>query len=78
MNKIDKKWIIILTFLSFFISLLFSLISETIIPDVSIIIGIIITLLILFIGILFDMIGVAVSLIGKGRPGVQKLDPALK
>ena len=61
MFKENTKWIIKLTLLAFFISIAFSFISETIIPDVSIIIGIIITLIILFIGILFDMVGVAVA-----------------
>ena len=62
-NKPYKKdrWILIITVLSFIISVLFSLISETIIPGVNIIVGVLITLIILFIGILFDMIGVAVT-----------------
>ena len=57
----NNNWILILTILAFSISALFSLISETLIPNVNIIIGIIIMLVILFIGILFDMIGVAVT-----------------
>ena len=78
-KRIKKSnWIYILTILAFTISVLFSLISETIIPRVDIFIGIIVTLIILFIGILFDMIGVAVtqgneatfnSMISKRIPG---------
>lgn len=55
------NWILIISILSFIISVVFSLISETIIPGVNILVGILITLIILFIGILFDMIGVAVT-----------------
>ena len=63
MTKKKKKnnWPLIVTILAFFISLLFSLISESIMPKVGIIIGIIILILFILIGIIFDMIGVAVT-----------------
>lgn len=63
MTKKKKKnnWPLIVTILAFFISLLFSFISESIMPKVGIIIGIIILIIFILIGIIFDMIGVAVT-----------------
>lgn len=58
---IDVKWIFKITLLAFSISLVFSLLSETTIPRVPLILGIIILILFIGIGILFDMIGVAVT-----------------
>ena len=65
-NKKDKnqsryKWILKITIASFIISIFFSFISEIAIPNVSIIFGIVLTLLIICIGVIFDMIGVAVT-----------------
>lgn len=60
-KKKRNTWPIIVTFLAFFISLLFSFISESIMPSVSIMIGIIILIIFILIGIIFDMIGVAVT-----------------
>lgn len=54
-------WIIKITFLAFLISLFFSFTSETLIPSVNMVIGIIIVLLFILIGVLFDMIGIAVT-----------------
>ena len=63
MKKKKKKnnWIIIVTILAFFISLLFSFISQILMPKVGLILGIIILLLFIVLGILFDMVGVAVT-----------------
>lgn len=58
---IDIKWIIKITLLAFSISLVFSLLSETTIPRVSVLVGIIILILFIIIGILFDIIGLAVT-----------------
>lgn len=61
-NKNNKNtWILIVTILAFSISLLFSSISELIMPKVNIIIGILILIIFITIGIIFDMIGVAVT-----------------
>ena len=60
-QKVDKKWILIITSIAFTISLLLSLISELIIPNVFIIISIILILIFILLGIIFDIIGVAVS-----------------
>ena len=61
MKKKENIWIIQILILSFTISIIFSLISETAIPNVSIAIGILICLIFIFIGIIFDMIGVSVT-----------------
>lgn len=65
-EKISKKlvnwnWIIKITVLAFMISFMFSGISELSIPNVNIIIGIILVIIFIGIGVLFDMIGVAVT-----------------
>ena len=58
---VDKKWIILIVCLSFVISFLMSFISQEAIPNIPIIIGIILTLLFIFLGVIFDIIGVAVT-----------------
>ena len=61
MKKIDYKWIVKIVVIAFCLSGLFTLISETAIPHINIIFGLIVTVLIITIGVLFDMIGVAVT-----------------
>ena len=58
---INYNWIIKIILASFIISIIFTLISETVIPNVGIILGIILTLTFILIGVIFDMIGVAVA-----------------
>lgn len=58
---VDYRWIITVTLLAFFISLIFSLFSELTIPNATSIVAIIIILLFIGIGILFDMIGIAIT-----------------
>ena len=60
-ETVDKKWIIIIVCISFTISFVFSLISQLTIPNLSLWLGILITLLFISIGILFDIIGVSVT-----------------
>ena len=60
-ETVDKKWIIIIVCISFTISFVFSLISQLTIPNLSLWLGILITLLFIAIGILFDIIGVSVT-----------------
>ena len=57
----NVKWIITITLLAFIISFIFSLISEITLSKVGLIIGIIILIIFIAIGIIFDMIGVAVT-----------------
>ena len=60
-KKVDKKWMFIISILSFLISLVFSFIGETVIPNAHIAISVILIFLFIFLGIIFDMIGVAVT-----------------
>lgn len=57
----DYNWILIVSISAFWISFLFSFFSETIIPNVNLIISVFITLLFIFIGIIFDMIGISIT-----------------
>lgn len=60
-EKVNTKWIITVVILSFTISFLLSLVSELTIPNLPLWAGIIITLLFIGLGILFDIIGVSVT-----------------
>lgn len=60
-EKVDIKWIITILVVAFIISFALSFVANTTIPNLSLIFGIIITLLFIFIGIFFDIIGVSVT-----------------
>ena len=62
-NKVNVNWgwIIKIIVIAFSISILFSFATETIIPNVNVFWGVILTLVFIFIGVLFDMVGVAVA-----------------
>lgn len=60
-KKNDNKWIIKIVLLAFFISCCLALISELIIPNVFVVISIILILIFIALGIVFDIIGVAVT-----------------
>lgn len=60
-TSVNYSWIIKLILITFIISIIFTFISETAIPNVNIITGIIITFIFILIGVLFDMVGVAVT-----------------
>lgn len=60
-EKVNVKWILTIVVLSFAISFTMSLISEMTIPNFPLWLGIIVTLLFILFGILFDIIGVSVT-----------------
>ena len=60
-EHVDIKWIIIIICVSFILSFVLSFISQITIPNLSLWIGIIVTLLFIFLGILFDIVGVSVT-----------------
>ncbi len=60
-KMIDWKWIITISVIAFFISLAFSFFGEVIIPNVHLVFSILILILFIFLGIMFDVIGVAVT-----------------
>lgn len=55
------KWLITVCILSFVLSILMSFTSETVIPKINTIFGIIVILIFIYISIVFDMIGVAIT-----------------
>ena len=60
-KKINWNWIIKLTIITFIISIVFSTLSELVLSKSNIITSILITILFVSVGIIFDMIGVAVT-----------------
>ena len=65
-KKVDKNWVLKVSIISFFISLIFSFIGETIIPNSHIFVSIILVFTFIFLGIIFDMIGIAVTVADIG------------
>lgn len=60
-EQVDINWIIKILIMSFCISFGLSFVSEMTIPNLSLLFGIIVTLLFIGLGILFDIIGVSVT-----------------
>ena len=69
LNKIDKivkkrndvRWIIRITIIAFLITLFFSGTSEMVMKNVNVIFGIFIIIFFIIIGVIFDMVGIAVA-----------------
>ena len=55
------KWLLTVCIISFILSIVMSFASESLIPKINIVFGIIVILLFIFISIIFDMIGVAIT-----------------
>lgn len=55
------SWLLTVCALSFSLSIIMSLTSESLIPKINIFFGIIVILIFIFISIIFDMIGVAIT-----------------
>lgn len=60
-EHVDINWIIKILIVSFTISFGLSFVSEMTIPNLSLVFGIIVTLLFIALGILFDIVGVSVT-----------------
>ena len=60
-NRTDFKWVLIVTILAFFISIIMTLFSTITLESVSLFVAILITFLFILLGIVFDIIGVAVT-----------------
>lgn len=60
-ERVNVKWIRTILIVAFCLTFILSFLSETIIPNISLIGGILVTLVFVFIGILFDIIGVSVT-----------------
>ena len=57
----NNSWVIFIAITTFVLSLLFSFISNTVIANLNIILGIIVLVIVILIGVMFDLIGVAVT-----------------
>ncbi len=57
----NNSWVIGIAITTFILSLLFSYISNTAISKLNIILGVIVLILVILVGVLFDLIGVAVT-----------------
>lgn len=60
-ENVNIKWIVQILCMAFFISLGMSFVSEMTLPKVPIYVGIILVICFILVGVLFDMIGVAVT-----------------
>lgn len=60
-RKEDFNWVLKITSIAFLMTFLFSLLTESTIPNVSYIISIFIVIIFILLGILFDMLGIAVT-----------------
>lgn len=60
-EQVNWKWITTIVCITFIISFLLSIFANNIIPELSLVFGILITLLFIIIGILFDIVGVSVT-----------------
>ena len=67
MKKSDFNWFIKVTILSFILSIFFSFISNTAVSNLPILPAIVILFLVIFIGVVFDIIGVAVTVAKEGE-----------
>ena len=60
-DKTDLKWVFVVTILAFTISIVMTLFSTVVLENVGLTIAVLITLLFIFLGIIFDIVGVAVT-----------------
>ncbi len=61
MKNNRSKWLITICIMSFVLSIVMSFTSEAIIPKINTVFGIFVILIFIFISIIFDMIGVAIT-----------------
>lgn len=58
---VDVKWVLLVTLVAYLISLFFSGVTEAFVPHLNALVGVLVIFIIIIIGVLFDMIGVAVT-----------------
>lgn len=58
---VDKRWVLTIFLIAFAISFSLSFVSEITVPNFNLGIGIVVTMLFIILGILFDIIGVSVT-----------------
>lgn len=65
-SKSNKGWIFSVFVITFFMSLVFSIVSTSVIEKLSIASAIVFLVIVVFIGILFDMVAIAVTVADEG------------
>ena len=63
--KADYKWIVTITITAFIITFFMSIFSESALKDINLSLSILIVLLFIVLGIIFDMIGISVTVADK-------------
>lgn len=63
--KADYKWIVTITITAFIITFFMSIFSESALKDINLPLSILIVLLFIILGIIFDMIGISVTVADK-------------
>lgn len=63
--KANYKWIVTITITAFLITFIMSFLSEIALKDINLLLGILIVLIFIFLGIIFDMIGISVTVADK-------------
>lgn len=64
-SKVNKSWIIHTFIMTFGLAILFSIVSEFLIRNVNIFVAVVLLLLIIFTGVFFDAIGIAVAAVDE-------------
>lgn len=57
----NNKWVLVITFWTFVMAVIFSIITENLMNNIDILAAFIILMFIIFVGIFFDIIGIAVT-----------------
>jgi len=57
----NNKWVLVITFWTFIMAVVFSIITENLMNNIDILAAFIILMFIIFVGIFFDIIGIAVT-----------------
>lgn len=65
-NKYNLKWVYTITIITFLLAIAFSVISENLVQRLNIIFAMLILLIIIVIGIVFDIIGISVTIADEG------------
>ena len=63
--KADYKWIVTITLTAFMITFIMSIFSESALKDINLTLSILIVLIFIVLGIVFDMVGISVTVADK-------------
>ena len=60
-KNVDLHWVLTITITAFLISMLFSFLSESIISNEGAVVSVLLLIIVILIGVMFDMIGISVT-----------------